>query len=155
MSEQDSLDTIRDFFSQGGTVQTLIDLDPTDLDSVYAYACQLFDAGEYAAAKRFYLLLARLSHWQFEYWVALGLCCQRLFEHDQALFCFGQAGLLRLDDPSPPYLAGLSYCLISNYEMANTAFTTALKWCSAKQEYAALKAEILRQQALLTGKINT
>ena len=149
MSVQHDLDTVRDFFNQGGTLQALLSLAPDDLDRVYAYACQLFDAGDYAGAKRFYLLLARLSHWQFDYWLALGLCCQRLNEHEEAVFCFGQAGLLRLDDPRPAYLAGLSHQLIGHTAYARKAFAAALKWCAAKPEHAALKAEVLNQAALV------
>lgn len=145
---QDDLDTVRDFFNQGGTLQALINLNPADLDHVYAYACQLFDAGDYAAAKRFYLLLSRLSHWQFDYWLALGLCCQRLSEQAEAVFCFGQAGLLRLDDPRPAYLAGLSHQLVGELDKARKALDAAIKWCAAKPEYAALKAEIMRQPSL-------
>ncbi|MDE1712311.1 MULTISPECIES: SycD/LcrH family type III secretion system chaperone [Chromobacterium] len=149
MTEQDDLDTVRDFFNQGGTLQALVNLDPADLDSVYSYACQLFDAGDYAGAKRFYLMLARLSHWQFDYWLALGLACQRLSEHEEAVFSFGQAGLLRLDDPRPAYLAGLSHQLAGHPEQAGKAFAAALKWCASKPEHAAIKAEVLRQAALL------
>ena len=145
LAMQDDLDTVRDFLNQGGTLQALMDLDPADLDRIYAYACQLFDAGDYAAAKRFCLLLSRFSHWQYDYWLALGLCCQRLDEHLEAVFCFGQAGLLRLDDPRPPYLAGLSYQLAGQPEKARKALDAAIKWCSVKPEYAALKADIMRQ----------
>ena len=58
---QNDRDTVRNFFNQGGTLPALLDLDPVDLDSIYAYACQLFDAGDYAAAKRFCLLLGHRS----------------------------------------------------------------------------------------------
>ncbi|WP_312978139.1 SycD/LcrH family type III secretion system chaperone [Atlantibacter sp.] len=153
MTEQDDLATVRDFLHQGGTLQALINLDPVDLDHVYAYACQLFEAGDYAGAKRFYMLLSRLSHWQYEYWLALGLCCQRLEEHDQALFCFGQAGLLRLDDPKPPYLAGLSYRQSAQPEQAAKAFQAALKWCADKPQHLVIKGEIQCQLSALVQEV--
>ncbi|PHV11476.1 SycD/LcrH family type III secretion system chaperone [Chitinimonas sp. BJB300] len=149
---QDDFDTLRDFLAQGGTLQALVDIDPADLDKLYAYACQLFDAGDYEAAKRFYLMLARLSHWQFDYWLALGLACQRLNEHEEALFSFGQAGLLRLDDPRPPYLSALSYQLTNRSEHAQKAFTAASRCCGSKPEYAAFKAELLREKATLSAQ---
>ena len=138
----EDIEAIRDFFGQGGTLQALVDIDPAHLDKLYAYACQLFDAGNYAGAKRYYQLLTRLSHWQFDYWFALGLTCQQLNEHGEAAFCFGRAGLLRLDDPRPSYLAGLSYELTGNTELASKAFTASIKWCSDKPEYAQLKRDI-------------
>ncbi|WP_395755148.1 SycD/LcrH family type III secretion system chaperone [Edwardsiella ictaluri] len=150
MTEQDDLATLHGFFNQGGTLQALMNIAPDDLDHVYSYACQLFDAEDYADAKRFYLLLTRLSHWQYEYWLSLGLCCQRLEEHEQAVSCFGQAGLLRLDDPQPAYLAGLSYRQIGQTALAAKAFSAALKWCAARPQHQAIKEEILRQLTPLT-----
>lgn len=142
MSEQDDLATVHDFLERGGTLQALLNLSPTDLEHVYGYACQLYEAGDYASAKRFYMLLSRLSHWQYDYWLALGLCCQRLDEHDQAIFCFGQAGVLKLDEPKAAYLAGISYSLNGDSELAIRAFTTALKWCAEKPQHGLMKAEI-------------
>jgi secretion system chaperone SscA len=138
----DTIDDIRDFFNQGGTLQALVDIDPARLDELYAYATQLFDAEDYAGAKRYYQLLTRLSHWQFDYWFALGLACQQLNEHAEAAFCFGKAGVLRLSDPRPAYLAGLSYQLMGHGDLADKAFAASIKWCSDKPEYADLKREV-------------
>lgn len=141
----DDIEAIRDFFDQGGTLQALVDIDPDHLDKLYAYACQLFEAENYAGSKRYYQLLIRLSHWQFEYWFALGLVCQQLGEHGEAVFNFGKAGTLRLSDPRPAYLAGLSYQLMGNGELAGKAFAASAKWCSDKAEYAELKREVENQ----------
>ncbi|MFM0514987.1 SycD/LcrH family type III secretion system chaperone [Paraburkholderia sp. RL17-373-BIF-A] len=147
----DDLETVRDFFSRGGTLQALVNLDPADLDHIYAYATQLFDLGDYAAAKRFYLLLSRLSHWNFDYWFALGLCCQRLAEHLEAVFCFGQAGLLRLDDPRPAYLAAQSYQFAGQPDNARKALSSAIRGCMSCPEYAELRDEIMRQISILNA----
>ncbi|WP_175007381.1 CesD/SycD/LcrH family type III secretion system chaperone [Burkholderia lata] len=141
---QDDLDTSRDFFAQGGTTQALMNLNPADLDQVYAYACRLYDSSDYAAAKRFSLLLSCLSHWQFDYWLARGQCCQRLGEHPEAAFSFGQAGPLRFDDPRPACLAGLSYQLSGQRDKGPKAFSIAITLCTDKPEYAALRAKIVR-----------
>lgn len=154
MSVQDDLTTVQDFFNQGGTLQALLNLEPVDMDYVYAYAYQLFNAGDYAGAKRFYLLLVRLSHWQYDYWLALGLCCQRLEEHEEALFCFSQAGVLRLDDPKPAYLAGLSYTLSARPDMAVKAFQSALKWCANRPQHSTTRNEIVRQLSLLVKEVS-
>ncbi|VVE56199.1 CesD/SycD/LcrH family type III secretion system chaperone [Pandoraea sputorum] len=145
MFEPDQLAPVGEHVRAAGTTLSATGLDPGDLDCVYAYACQLFDASDYAGAKRFYLLLVRLSPWQFDYWLALGLACQRGAEYDDALFCFGQAGLLRHDDPRPAYHAGLSHQLAGDPERAHEAFTAALKGCAERPEYAALAAEAERQ----------
>lgn len=120
-------------------------LNPGDLDCVYGYACQLFDAGDYTGARRCYELLTRLSPGQFNYWLALGLACQRRAEHDEAVVCFGRAGSLRGRDPRPAYHAGVSYRLNGQPERARTAFLAALKGCGERPEHSAFKAEIRRQ----------
>ncbi|QAU25474.1 CesD/SycD/LcrH family type III secretion system chaperone [Dyella sp. M7H15-1] len=138
----DDIEVIRGFFAEGGTLQALMDIDPNHLDKLYAYATQLFEAGNYVGAKCYYELLVRLSHWQFDYWFALGLTYQKLSEHGEAARCFGRAGVLRLSDPRPPYLAGLSYQLMGHGEAAAKAFSASMKWCSDKPEYAELKREV-------------
>ncbi|MDA6076069.1 hypothetical protein O0544_01910 [Edwardsiella anguillarum] len=100
MTEQDDLATLHGF-STGGTLQALMDIAPTILTMSTAmpasYSTQRTMPAPNAlpAAGPPLPLAIRV--------LALpGLCCQRLEEHDQAVFCFGQAGLLRLDDPSRP-----------------------------------------------------
>jgi len=72
----DNLEAVRNYFNQGGTIHALVDVSMDDLDVIYAYACQLFKSADYPAAKRYYMLLTNLCHWQYDYWLALGLCCQ-------------------------------------------------------------------------------
>ncbi|MFB2875177.1 SycD/LcrH family type III secretion system chaperone [Aeromonas jandaei] len=145
----DNLEAVRNYFNQGGTLHALMDVSLDDLDVIYAYACQLFKSADYPAAKRYYMLLTNLCHWQYDYWLALGLCCQRLDEHDEAIFSLVKAAQLRLDDPQPVYLAGISYRLIGNLEQAHKAFQGALKWCSNKSQYDAIKTEVLYQLSLM------
>lgn len=142
MSEHDDLDTIRCFFNEGGTLQALMNIDSKDLDYVYSYSCQLFKMGDYVNSKRFLLVLIRLSHWQYDYWLSLGLCCQMLSEHEEAIFCFGQAGLLRLDDPSPVFFTGLCLNHLKKINEANKAYGCALKICANNEKYKDLKIVI-------------
>ncbi|AXE30546.1 hypothetical protein DK842_11930 [Chromobacterium phragmitis] len=109
------------------------------------YAAQLFDSGEFDEAKCYYLLLARLNHWQFDYWLRLGQCCQRLGEHDEAVACFGKAGLLKLEDPRPAHLARRSHRLASQQRQAPNALHAVVAWCASRPEHATLKEEVLRQ----------
>ncbi|VVE85992.1 CesD/SycD/LcrH family type III secretion system chaperone [Pandoraea sputorum] len=120
-------------------------MDGRDLAGVYAYACQLFDANDYAGAQRFYQLLALLAPAQGDYWVALGLTCQRLSEHDDALACFERAASLCGDDPCLAYYSGLSHQLSGAPARAQAAFRAALARCAGRPEYQALAASVQRQ----------
>lgn len=138
-------DTVQDFFREGGTLQAVMDIAPADLDSVYGYACQLFDSGKYGKAYPYFELLTRLSHWSYDYWIGLGLCYRHLSRHEEAIFCFSRAALLKIDEPKPVYLAGLCFRDLSNHEQARKTFSTALKWCADRPQHAGIKKNILRQ----------
>lgn len=138
----EQLTGLANYLAQGGTLHAMLGIDLSHLDRLYAYAGQLFEQGNYAGAKNYYLLLSRLCHWQYDYWLALGLTCQRLGESAEAAYSFGRAGLLRLDDPLPPYYAALSHRLDGDTELAQKAMVAAIKRCAHKAEYAALKREL-------------
>lgn len=152
MSERNKFDALPSVFGQARAVTAQPLLEPRDFDCVYRYACQLFDANEFASAKRYFQLLTRLSGGQFHYWLALGLTCQRRSEHEEALLCFGRAASVRRDDPRPAFHAGLSYRRMCKMERARAAFCAALKGCGERLEYAALKTEIQRQARLPLNK---
>ncbi|QBC33446.1 tetratricopeptide repeat protein [Pandoraea sp. XY-2] len=117
------------FFESGGALRMLADLDEADLARVRAHACQRFAQGQIAAAQRVYFVLATLDQWSFDDWYGLGLCYQRLGQHEQALPCFAKAGLIHASDPRPPYLAGMSYVHTGNREFARKSFDATLRIC--------------------------
>ncbi|WP_157122995.1 CesD/SycD/LcrH family type III secretion system chaperone [Pandoraea oxalativorans] len=119
--------------------------DERDLAGVYAYACQLFDAGDHARAQRFYQLLALLAPARADHWVALGLTCQRLSEHDDALACFERAASLCGDDPRLAYYTGLSHQLMGATARAQAAFRVALARCAGHPQYETLATSVRRQ----------
>jgi len=136
---RDDQAVLRAFFARGGSVQMLTGIEASDLDLLYAHACALFDAQEFAAARNHYLLLSRLDHWNFDYWFSLGLCHQRLAEHAQAVLAFGRAAQVRVDDPRPPYFTGISCRLLGHDESARKAFAAAIRWCDGHPEHEALR----------------
>ncbi|WP_141118798.1 tetratricopeptide repeat protein [Pandoraea sp. PE-S2R-1] len=116
----------------------LADLDEADIARVRAHACQRFTEGKVAAAQRVYFVLTTLDQWSFDDWFGLGLCYQRLGQHEQALPCFAKAGVIRASDPRAPYLAGLSYERAGNREFAIKAYRAALRLCAAEPQHATL-----------------
>lgn len=137
--QDDNEDKVWQFFKDGGSLSALMGLDQENLDKLYAYAFQAYSAGECDRAKRFFLLLAQVDQWNFDYWFALGLCCQRLGEHEEAIFCFAQSAVIRLTDPRSAYWAGINYQLLGNQTYARKAFTTALKLCGQQAIYEELR----------------
>jgi secretion system chaperone SscA len=152
MQHNNDIETLQAFLQQGGTLQALWEIPAITLEHLYGYAYQLFNNQQYERATHYFSLLCHLSHWQYEYWLALGLCQQRLGQHAQALHCFIQAGRLRLTDPHAPYLAGISYELLGLYAQAKKAFTTAGACCGTQPEYVALKQQSLQQLTTLLAK---
>lgn len=136
---QSNEEIFQEFFSRGGSLRMLADVPRERLDKVYAYANQLFDKQAYKKAKSFYLLLARLDEWCFNYWLALGICCQRLAEHEEAIFCFSRSGVIVIDDPRSSFYAGMSYEILGNHTYAYKSFRAALNWCGQSAHYEEIR----------------
>ncbi len=141
----DDYDVLQKFFARGGSVWMLTDISKADLDTLYAHATQLFEAGEFAAARNVYLILARVDHWNAEYWFSLGLSFQRLAAHEDAVFCFGRAGMIRIDDPRASFFAGISHRALGNDAYACKAFNAAIRWCAEQSKYREIRQSAAEQ----------
>jgi secretion system chaperone SscA len=141
------MEQLNAYFSEGGTLRKLYALEPEALDKMYGYACQRYRAADYEGARQLYFALATIDANNFDYWLATGLCFQRQQRHDEALFCFARSAALRLVDPRPPYLAGISFQLSGDEARAGQAFESAVKCCGKQEAHAGLrrKAEAARQ----------
>lgn len=135
---QNEEDLFKQFYAQGGSLSLLLDMPKEKLDKIYLYANQLFQKKSFHIAKKFYFLLTQLDQWGFDYWLALGLCHQRLNEHEQAVSCFLQAGLILLSDPRPSCYAGISYECLGNTDYAHQAFRAAMQLSTAQPQYQTL-----------------
>ncbi|KAA5839265.1 MULTISPECIES: SycD/LcrH family type III secretion system chaperone [Pseudomonas] len=136
---QDDHEVLRHFFARGGSIRMLADITQGDIDKLYAYATQLFHTGDMHAARNVYSLLVRIDHWNFECWLALGLCNQRLGLHEEAVSSFGRAGMINVDDPRSAYFAGISHSLLGQIECARKAFNAAIKWCNQQPEHEVIQ----------------
>lgn len=137
--EMESLDVVRTFLFRGGSLRILHDVDTGDMERLYAYATQLFESGAFESARNIYYLLARIDHWNFEYQLALGASYQRLAQHDEALACFGRAGMIMIDDPRSAFFAGISYQTLGNAGQARKAFRAAVRWCGQDESHESLR----------------
>ncbi|AJJ11697.1 type III secretion low calcium response chaperone LcrH/SycD [Yersinia rohdei] len=142
-------DAVTNFMRRGGSLQMLAKMDPQDLALVYEYTVQLCQGGEYDGAKRLLNLLVRLDHWNFSYWLTLGLCYQQTADFHQAIYCFSRAGQIQLDDPRPACSAGECYLACGNTDYAEKAFRRALSWCNSHPQWVQEQLQAERGLAAL------
>jgi secretion system chaperone SscA len=134
-SSPDDQEVLQHFFSRGGSIRMLMDIQKDDVEHLYAYATQLFEAGDIPAARNIYYVLVRIDHWNFNCWLALGLCNQRLGRHEEAVGCFSRSGMITADDPRSAYFAGISHSLLGHVKCARKAFNAAIQWCNQQPEH--------------------
>jgi secretion system chaperone SscA len=128
-------DEVSDFFSQGGSLRMLADVDESHLQTLYAYACQSVKQGDIKTAEGLFRALFCLDIWKFDYALSFGLCKQMQGEHKEALIGFTRAATIDVTDPRPAYYAAISYQKLGNADQAKKAFSSAIHWCSNRAEY--------------------
>lgn len=151
--QEENDDVLQRFFSRGGSLRMLTDIDDQDLVQLYSYAGQLFAAGEFVASRNFYQLLSTFDHWNYDYLLGLGLSHQRLSAHEEAISCFARAGMITIDDPRAAFFAGLSYRLVGNEAYARKAFNAAIMWCGEQSHYQEIKGNAERMLTATTEEV--
>jgi secretion system chaperone SscA len=146
-TSDDDLDTLRQFFTFGGSLRMLAEIDPKHMGTLFEYAQQLFEAGDLSTARSVFLILVRIDQWNSDYWFSLGQCFQRLGLYNESIGCFARSGLIKVDDPRSAYFAGISYRLTGNNEYAIRAFRAALGWCGNRESFRGMKEDAMRQLA--------
>lgn len=150
--KQEDFETLQKFIRMGGTLKMLTDIEEKDLDNLYQYALQLVAYKDYKGAKNVFYLLFRIDSWNFNYCFSLGLMCQQLGEHHEAIVCLGRAGMVQIDNPLPAYHAGLSYSALGNTEFAIKSFTASLRWTQGRPEFSEVETSAKEQLALLVAE---
>ncbi|WP_341660763.1 SycD/LcrH family type III secretion system chaperone [Vibrio sp.] len=125
--EQKDFETLQTFLHQGGSLKMLADVDEKDLGLLYRYGTQLMNYGDYEGAKKIFYLLMKIDQWNFDYFFSLGTCCHQLKEHEEAIFCFGRAGIIKIEDPRSPYFAAINYLAVGNKDYAVKSYKAALR----------------------------
>lgn len=134
------------YFAEGGSLRGLFGLDPVQLETLYAYACQRYEASDFEGARQIFFALAAIDPRSYDYWLSLGLSLQKLYRHDEAIYCFVRSAGLRTWEPRPPYLAALSLQLCGESAKAAEAYEASIKWCGKQKEYHELRG--LAEQSL-------
>ncbi|RLV59971.1 CesD/SycD/LcrH family type III secretion system chaperone [Parashewanella curva] len=138
--EHEDFDVLQSFISQGGTLKMLADVDDEELGTLYQYSLQLLAGQDFEGAKRILYLLYRVDSWNFDYCFTLAQVYQNLGEHHEAIFLFGRAGMIQVDNPLPAFQAGQSYLACKNLEFAEKSFNASIRWSAGRPIYAELEA---------------
>ncbi|MCT9070518.1 SycD/LcrH family type III secretion system chaperone [Cupriavidus gilardii] len=134
------------YFAEGGSLRELFGLDAAALEVLYTYACQRYETNDHEGARQLFLALAAIDPHGYDYWLSLGLSLQKLHRHDEAIYCFTRCAQLRMWEPKPPYLAGISLQLCGEYQRAAQAYSAAIGWCGEQKPYQELRG--LAEQSL-------
>ncbi|MFV2601091.1 CesD/SycD/LcrH family type III secretion system chaperone, partial [Escherichia coli] len=73
---------IYDFYQDGGTLASLKKLTQQDLNDLNSYDYTAYQSGYVITARNLFHLLTYLVLWNFDYSLSLGLCLQRLSNHE-------------------------------------------------------------------------
>lgn len=103
-----SLEDIYDFYQDGGTLASLTNLTQQDLNDLHSYAYTAYQSGDVITARNLFHLLTYLEHWNYDYTLSLGLCHQRLSNHEDAQLCFARCATLVMQDPVASYYSELA-----------------------------------------------
>ena len=95
-----------DFFRRGGALSALACKDVRhQLNVLHRHTSELIEQNEFAAAERICRILTLYAPWTFEYWYIFGQCCQAQASWKDAIYAYGRAAELRMDDPQVVWAA--------------------------------------------------
>ena len=96
-----------------------------DLESSYAEAYALYQAGKYARASDLFRSLCTESPLEARFWFGLGSCMQESGEYQNALQAWAMAALLDPKNPYPHFHAAECSCSLNQMKDASMALKEA------------------------------
>lgn len=118
--------------------------DPTQIEALYAFGYQLYQAGRYEDASKVFLVLTMLDGKQLRFLMAFGKSLHQQGHFTEAGMCYATAMLLAPDDPQPQLLSAQCLAATGAPESARGLLQEVYEVsCSAGNEAAAARAEEL------------
>ena len=119
--------TEKEFHTIQATLADVFNISKDTLESGYAYAYNLYKAGNYKDAESMFRGLCMYDGDDPRYWMGLAGCLQAREAWQQAIDTYGMAGVAGgLKDPAPFYYGGLCYLKLGDGENAAASFRAAL-----------------------------
>ncbi len=103
MPADEMLRRIIDELLAGRTLGSLQGIDKGHVEGLYAVAHSLYQRERYDDARRIFMYLMVLDHYDTRFMLGLASCLQMLQQYDKAIEYFSMASLFRLDDPRPTF----------------------------------------------------
>ena len=111
----------------GATMAEIFNISKDTLESGYAYAYQLYQAGNYEDAEKLFRGLTLYSNRDARLWMGLAGCLQARNAYSDAIDAYTMAGVVSsLKDPAPFYYACLCYIKMGDRENAIAGLKGAL-----------------------------
>lgn len=133
----------------GGSLKRLLGIDGFRLEVLYSYGCRLFKEQKHEEARQVFFALAAIDPLSFDYALSLGICLQKLHRHDEAIFCLSKAVAIRLTDPRPWYLLGVSFQIEGDVGRARESYGAAVKVGGSRGEFGELRTLAMQSLAAL------
>lgn len=124
---EEQFHTMQAALEKGATLADVFNISKDTLESGYAYAYNLYKAGNYTDAEKMFRGLCLYDGDDPRYWMGLAGCLQAREAWQQAIDTYGMAGVAGgLKDPAPLYYGGLCYLRLGDSENAAASFRAAL-----------------------------
>lgn len=126
--------SILDAVARGATMGDILGVDKDSLEAGYAYAYNLYAAGNYADAETLFRGLCLYEPDDIRFWMGLGGSLQGRGAHEEALKAYAMANeCAALQDPRPMYHCGVCLMRMGNAESAAALFEAAVLLGSKEQ----------------------
>ncbi len=124
---EEEFDDVRSALEKGATLADVFNISKDALESGYAYAYNLYKAGNYKDAETMFRGLCMYGGDDPRFWMGLAGCLQAREEYQLAIDTYGMAGVAgALKDPTPFYYGGVCYLKMGDGENAAASFRAAL-----------------------------
>ncbi|MCT4700511.1 hypothetical protein MUA02_01135 [Enterobacteriaceae bacterium H20N1] len=145
MIAPDDIGQLRAFFASGGALYMLNDTSREEMDTLWRYACQLLQQDDAAGARNLLQLLVYNDGWNSDFLLTLGVACQRMKAHEEALFYLAQAARILVVDPRPSWLMAQSAMAMARWDSVSELLTSTLTLAAEQPAYRELVATARKQ----------
>ncbi len=144
-----AVDKMLKSLSEGGTIGDVLNMNPDDLEGVYAVAYSFMTAGKYDKAMPLLRFLCLYDHTEPRWSYALGIAWQKNGEYQKAIQAYLVATLLDCYDPRPQAQAGFCLMQMRSFPEAVSALEGAEMVCGDDQPKLRAQIQAMLSQARL------
>ena len=126
----------------GGTLADAAGMGPPQLEAIYGLAFQEMDQSHFVEAEKTLRALCLVSHTSARYWLALGVCRQKMGAFEAAVHAYSMAAEQGDLDPMLPLRAAECYLMLGMYDAAVSGIDAAMDMVSQAEDPQAVVRHI-------------